>query len=300
MPDLPSLGLRTGALDLPDGRQLGWTEHGPTDGAPVLYLHGGNDCGLELGWFADTLAPGLRVIAPDRPGFGDSTHQVGRRLLDLVPDVERLLDHLGVDRLPVIGLSGGGPHALALAAGSRRISAVAAVASPCPLVGVRLRGLWFPIRLAYALARHAPDWLLVRFQRAMNDAERNMAYAERMPAPDAALLREDPSRKQRVIASVTRAHAQGYAGAAHEWRLYVREWGFEPSAIAVPTMLWYGDADPMAPAWMGRRLAAEIPGAQLQVLDGEAHLSIIHRHARRMIDALLARAADDGVRLAVK
>ena len=122
----------------------------------------------------------------------------------------------------------------------------------------------------------------------MNDPERNMKYSERMPAPDAALFREDASRKQRVIESVSLAHSQGFDGAVLEWRLYVKPWGVDLSRLRVPTSLWYGDTDGMAPANMGRRLATLIPHARLEVLKDEAHLSLIHRHAARVVEELLA------------
>lgn len=276
-----------------DGHRLAWAEYGPSDGTPVLYLHGGNDCGLEAGWFAGDLDPTTRVIAPDRPGFGGSTFVTGRRFADVVPDVHRLLDHLSIDTAPAFGLSGGGPHVLALGALSDRISKVAAVASPCPLQSFRyLRGTWFPIRLAYLAARYAPDWLLLRIQRAMNDAERNMRYAHRMRAPDAALFQDNPERMQRVIESVTAAHAQGFEGAVHEWRLYTRPWGFDLSGTRTPTTLWYGDQDGMAPVAMGRRLAELIPGSCLTVLEGEAHLSLIHHHARAIVADLFGLPSD--------
>ncbi len=143
------------------------------------------------------------------------------------------------------------------------------------------------------MARHAPDWILFPLQRAMNDPERNMEYSDRMPAPDAALLREDASRKQRVIESVSLAHAQGFDGAVLEWRLYVKPWGVDLGRLRVPTSLWYGDADGMAPAGMGRRLATLIPHARLTVLADEGHLSLIHRHAATIVEELLAPDGQD-------
>lgn len=275
-------------MDLRDGRRLAWSEYGPAEGRPVLYLHGGNDCGLEAAWFTDSLPSDVRIIAPDRPGFGGSTFQPRRRFADVLPDIHELVDHLQIDRLPAFGLSGGGPHVLVLATLSERISRVAVVASPCPLESrVHLRGVWFPIRVAYFMARHAPDWILFPLQRAMNDPERNMKYSDRMPAPDAELFREDASRKQRVIESMSLAHGQGFEGAVLEWRLYVKPWGVDLSELRTPTSLWYGDADGMAPPAMGRRLATLIPHARLTVLPNEAHLSLIHRHAAAVVEELL-------------
>ena len=59
---------------------------------------------------------GLRMVTYSRPGYGASTRQAGRSVADVVADVEQVLDHLGVERCVTAGWSGGGPHALAMAA----------------------------------------------------------------------------------------------------------------------------------------------------------------------------------------
>ena len=227
---------RCSQIELSDGRLLAWVEYGSPVGTPILYLHGGNDCGLEGGWFAGDLEPRVRLIAPDRPGFGRSTMQPGRCFADVVPDMEVLLDHLGVRELPAFSLSGGGPHLLALGTFCDRITRIGVVASPCPYdTPGFLRGTWFPIRVAYLAARYAPDGILRALQRAMNDPHRNMRHAHRMPRPDADLFAQDPLRKERVIESVTAAHSHGLDGAVHEWRLYVRPWGFDLDTVKAPT-----------------------------------------------------------------
>ena len=57
-----------------------------------------------------------RVITYNRPGYGESERQRGRRVVDCVDDVAALADTLGIDQFTVLGASGGGPHALAVAA----------------------------------------------------------------------------------------------------------------------------------------------------------------------------------------
>jgi pimeloyl-ACP methyl ester carboxylesterase len=76
------------------------TEAGPPDGRPVLALHGWP----QHHWaYRDLLAdppPGLRIIAPDLPGYGWSgpaPHKWAKE--DVASDVLALLDALGLDRL---------------------------------------------------------------------------------------------------------------------------------------------------------------------------------------------------------
>ena len=103
-------------LKLPDGRKLGFAEFGDLNGQTVFYFTGGNNSRLEAKSY-DTAAQklGLRIISIDRPGFGNSDFLAGRQFLDWPADVVQLADYLEVARFPVFGLSGGGPHLLAMA-----------------------------------------------------------------------------------------------------------------------------------------------------------------------------------------
>src|SRR5947207_1233274 len=78
-------------------------------------------------------AAGLRVVSYDRPGYGRSTRQSGRRVVDCVGDVAAIADDLGIERFVVRGGSGGGPHALAVAARlPDRVTRVACVVGVAP------------------------------------------------------------------------------------------------------------------------------------------------------------------------
>jgi len=120
--------LRDATVTLPDGRRLAYTEWGLPDGKPLLYFHG--TPGSRL-WCPDedaTAAAGVRLIAPDRPGFGRSDPQEGRTLADWPKDVEALADALHISSFAVVGVSGGGAYAAACAALiPRRLSGVAVV-----------------------------------------------------------------------------------------------------------------------------------------------------------------------------
>lgn len=297
---MSQLETRGGQRPLADGRTQVWLDLGPLDGTPVLFFHGGNDCSLEALWIEEALtATGVRLVCADRAGFGGSTHDAARTFTSAAQESVDLLDHLGLDRVRVLGLSGGGPHALAAAAlAPDRVRSVDVVASPCPWDRPGfLRGTWLPIRITYLLARHAPDWLFRRLQEAMNDAERNLRFADRMPAPDARLLKEQPQVGRAMVSSVSTAHEAGFDGAVHEWRLYTRPWGFDLADVEAPVRLWYGDQDGMAPAAMGRELARRLPRSMLTVLEDRAHLSVFVREAERYLvgvdrDELEAENAD--------
>ncbi|WP_448628307.1 alpha/beta fold hydrolase [Geodermatophilus sp. URMC 64] len=108
---------REGTISLRDGRTLAYAEWGDPSGRPVLGCHGSPSSRLErhVEDVEDYRRWGVRLIVPDRPGFGRSDPQPGRRVLDWPADVRELLDDLGVDRFAVLSLSGGAAYALACA-----------------------------------------------------------------------------------------------------------------------------------------------------------------------------------------
>jgi pimeloyl-ACP methyl ester carboxylesterase len=120
-------------LRLRDGRLLRYAEYGDPDGTPLFYFHGSPGSRFE-GWFVDEAARrrGIRVIAFDRPGFG-SDFKPGRTIGDWPDDVVQAADAFGFDRFAILGLSFGGPHALACALRiPERLTSVAIVSSVGP------------------------------------------------------------------------------------------------------------------------------------------------------------------------
>lgn len=104
------------AMRLADGRLRGFAEYGDPQGRPIMPFHGLP--GSRLIWRrlpGDPLAPGLRFIAPDRPGYGNSDAEPGPTLLDWADDAAALADRLRIGRFSLLGVSGGGPGASACA-----------------------------------------------------------------------------------------------------------------------------------------------------------------------------------------
>ena len=100
-------------VTLRDGRKLAYSEFGATNGKPVLYCHGNPGSRLDLGLFGEEVMQqyGLRMIAPDRPGIGQSDFLRGRRIVDWPADAAELADSLRISQFSVLGLSCGGPFA---------------------------------------------------------------------------------------------------------------------------------------------------------------------------------------------
>ncbi|MDH3716432.1 MAG: alpha/beta hydrolase, partial [Gammaproteobacteria bacterium] len=122
------------AIRLPDERRLAYAEYGDADGSPVFVFHGLPGSRLSWGLLpGKPFPPGLRIVAPDRPGYGRSDPKPRRTLLDWADDVAELADALDIRKFAVVGVSGGGPGALACAFRMpERLNAVGVVASAAP------------------------------------------------------------------------------------------------------------------------------------------------------------------------
>ena len=99
---------------LNDGRRLGYLLCGDPKGKPVLCFHGYPGSRLDFRWLHEEAAKrGLKLIAADRPGIGLSDPLPDRSLTDFGGDMEELMARLRLKRPVVMGVSGGGPYALA-------------------------------------------------------------------------------------------------------------------------------------------------------------------------------------------
>lgn len=278
---------------LADGRRLVYSVYGDADGSPVLYLHGFPGSRLEAGLSHDAArCLGLRLVAPDRPGIGRSDPFPGRFLADWAEDVRQLADTLGWDRFPVLGVSGGGPYALACAARlGERIERAGLVAGMAPVDNpAATRGMPWPARAVLLLARYWPlatQWIL---RGAAAVAQRNphrlpREFAAGLPAADQAVLRR-PEVSRLLRESLGESFRQGPFGNREELRILARPWGFPLTAIASPVRLWHGKADVTVPAGMGRYLAWHLPRCDASLLPGEGHFSLPVNRAEAILDAL--------------
>jgi pimeloyl-ACP methyl ester carboxylesterase len=280
-------------ITLRDGRILGFAEYGQPQGRPIFFFHGWPSSRLEAEMVAATAHRlHVRLVAADRPGFGLSSFQPGRRLLDWPADVLELADALGLARFAVLGVSGGGPFAAACALAIPERLGVAGIVSgvgPLDTPGALEQMRPLNRRLA-TIGRRAP-WLfrLVAWPdvRALKrDPEGYFARAMAdMPEPDRATLARVEIRSclQRAGQEAFRA---GLRGAAHENALVARPWGFRLEDIAIEVQLWHGELDRNAPSAMGHYMAAAIPRCQARFYEDEGHASLLANHQEAILGAL--------------
>lgn len=271
---------RTTVVRLDDERRLAYAEYGCPDGTPVVFLHG-TPGSRRLGAVFETSARvhGVRVLAPDRPGYGRSTPWLDRSLADAATVVEAVLDDAGVERAGLVAFSGGAPHALATAsvcpdrltrvdivAGAtppsvtettpavQRLLALGATTVPTVLRGVFRGQAWLAARLA-------PSVVVSLYT--------SNGRAERVPADVAELVRAD----------FVEALRRGGWGAVTEFRQTATDWDVACDEVPVDVCFWHGTADTNVPIAGVRRFADRMPTAELRVVDGADHLRTLLRRA---------------------
>lgn len=272
-------------LRLCDGRWLGYAEYGDPAGAPVFYFHGTPGSRLERP--PDAALPaalGIRLLALDRPGYGLSDYQPGRRFLDWPTDVAQAADALGIGRFGLLGYSGGGPYVLACAhAFPERIRAAVVVSSPAPLAPGLMAGMAPLFRASYRLSRL--PWALAQTAYAaqvrtfqVNPARVLRGLALALSPADRAVLSR-PEVRQVTLSSTREAFRQGARGYAWDDRLFSLPWGIPLDEIPLPVQLWQGDADLEVPVAMAWSLVGQLPFARLTLVRGEGHLLLYDRWA---------------------
>jgi pimeloyl-ACP methyl ester carboxylesterase len=282
-----------GTVRLPDGRILGYAEWGDAGEVAVMLFHG--TPGYRLYWKSLPGFPflqGVRLIAPDRPGYGLSTFRRGLTYADWPDDVLYLADALGLGRFAVVGGSGSGPHALACAwkiAG--RLTHVAVVSSVGPPVPEILGAISRANRIAYGVARHAP-WLMrinLRFLAGLQRRDPD-AFLDRMafklPPADRDALRRPAVRHALHAAMSAEAVPPGAPGYAQDVIDQSRPWPFPLAEIPITVHVWQSEYDTSAPPAVAAYLERLIPDCRLHLVPGAGHFWHAE-HATEVLDHLL-------------
>jgi pimeloyl-ACP methyl ester carboxylesterase len=280
-------------IALADGRKLGLAEYGDPRGAPIVYCHGFPASRLEAAFAHDAARKlGVRLIALDRPGYGLSDFQPGRRIADWPRDVVEATKALGVARFAVLGISGGAPYALACGAQlADRVNAVGVVCGLGPTCAEDLAFFTPFARLMFGLARRAPPISRALVAVIGNVLARRPEWvfsvlAANLPPCDREVI-NDGSVRGSLLASVREAFRQGTHGVACDLALYAAhcEPAFAP--IAAPTHVWHGQCDTTVPAAMGRRLAAAL-NASAVFSPQHGHYSLPIREIEAILRPLVA------------
>ncbi|MBO0866731.1 MAG: alpha/beta hydrolase [Mycobacterium sp.] len=275
--------LSEGRLRLPDGRRLGYAEFGDPSGAVVLWFHGTLGARRQFPLLGRRAAEelGLRVVVVERPGSGLSDPHRYAEVADWVNDMAEVADALDAERLGIVGLSGGGPFALACGALPpvvARVAAVAVLDGTVPSVGpeateggitdVARRFNPMLSQLRRPLAALCTG-LLAPLIPVAHYAYR--AYSSVWPENDQRVL-ADPEVEAIFVDDIVNVFYGRCQAMVDDARLLGRDWGFRLADVKVPVRWWHGDGDPLVPIAGVQAAVSRLQDGELILRSGESHL----------------------------
>ncbi|WP_423746063.1 alpha/beta hydrolase (plasmid) [Haladaptatus sp. SPP-AMP-3] len=272
------------------GRTVRYAEYGDPAGVPAIFFHG-TPGSRVLGAVFDGHARrhGVRLLAPDRPGYGRSSPNPSRGSTDVVADVTAVLDRAEVEHTAVVGFSGGARYALSLAATeSSRVTDVHLVSGATPpSLRERTPGVQ---KLLGTLARTTPRLLTALF--------RGQRWVAKRASPDFVLAQyttDGAAPIPRDVAEIVRrdfieAFETTRSGAVTECRRFAEAWDVRFEEIDDGVRLWHGRRDTNAPVDSVRRLSERLPDGELTIFENQDHLGALVRSR----DSILRTVAENG------
>ena len=260
--------------------KLSWNEYGAPDGEPMFYFHGITSSRAEA-QTADTIAKdlGIRLIAPDRPGFGDSDAQQGFRLLDWPNVISQLADKLQFKQFSILGFSGGGAYALACAHElAERIKQITVVGSSAPFeTKVMQEYISADFKPLYELA--ASDYTAAIQQVSQMVASPEVFIDNLQPAlpeSDKTLFNQSSFHKL-FLENLTLATNNGVNGIVNDLRNFKLPWQFNLEDIQLPINIWHGRDDLLIGFPVAEYLADTLNNTSTHFLNNNGHYFLFNQ-----------------------
>lgn len=275
----------THLLRLPDNRTLEYAVFGDPHGKTMVYFHGFlGSCHQAALTDQYGQSMGLRIIAPNRPGIGQSTPHVFPSMTDYAEDIRFLLDALRVKKAAFIGMSSGGCFALACSYAlpeRTQLTGVAGCIGPLNVIHNLQSMHWFRryflsgcndypwmtgflLRIIFIVCKYRPQWLY-----------RWLVNTSALLEPG--LIAEQDTVKKVLWSDYKDVFLQtnGVQGLLQEARLFFH-WGFAPSDFPEKKRVyfWHGKNDPLVPWSIARNLARHIPRTTVILFPG-GHMTFL-------------------------
>lgn len=269
---------------LPDGRRIGYRLSGAATGPAILALHGTPGSRFKFA-AADAIAAsvGVRIIGIDRWGYGLTDRHPRPTLAAFADDMAGLLDCLEIDRVNVMGVSGGGPFAVAVAAERPERVQRLAVVSPVGLIRETAPGPGYrPFhRFCFEVLPHIPGATRLVFAAYRAFLRTSPALAVRVVtaragAVDRAVVMR-PDMRVALAETFCAGLQPGVDGPVIDLQLFSRPWEIRLDRITAPTQVWLGRHDTNVPIAAVEALAGAIRGARLIRVSDAGHFWIATR-----------------------
>ncbi|WP_430615548.1 alpha/beta fold hydrolase [Flavobacterium sp. JP2137] len=241
-----------------NGGQISYRVYGDETGFPILVHHGllGSSL-LPDSWSVHAKEARLRLLAIDRPGYGESTATGQlKSISDWGAWIAPLLDELKIGDFGTIAVSAGAPYAWAEAWYFKE----------------RVKQLWLlsavPTVFNQKILSHYPREERESYERFKSSSEGEIAqdYYDSLKELQRQ-FKDTDGVKRRIDAALSNA----CVGVAREAKMQVSDWGFEAAALGVPMEFWHSPKDDMVPIAAVEAMIAPWPHAILHLQDKKSH-----------------------------
>jgi pimeloyl-ACP methyl ester carboxylesterase len=257
-----------------EGSRMAETAAGPIQysligesGPHILFAHGTPGGFNHTPFFTPEGIEGYRLLTPSRAGYMNTSLDTGKTPEEQAHAYAALLDALDIDQVSVLGVSGGGPSAIAFAAlyPERTRS----------LVGLEIlsEASAEPLDIPFAMRSDFLFWCGIELATQLGDGEGLLGM---FPGNDARRIRDSPDGLERIrqwlwAAWPISSKLEGWRNDSEQFM----QLALPIDTIQAPTLILHGTDDQSAPYAAAKRLALRIPGARLYTVEGANHAMIL-------------------------
>jgi pimeloyl-ACP methyl ester carboxylesterase len=237
------------------------------DKGPVILIIHGTPGGYDQGGAIE----GYRVLSVSRPGYLRTPLQVGKTPEEQAQALSALLESLNIEKVCVWGASGGGPSAISFAAlfpeKTIALFLFMAVSQPWEPYGEKpsfMQSDFF-------------TWAIGSLMQ--NDSVLKAALKVLIPNPNTRqLILEDHEKIEGVrgLLWTTWPPSKRYLGELNDISQF-KSLALPASKIKIPTLIMHGSEDLNAPVSQSKKLAEQIPGSELVILEGIDHIGFFSK-----------------------
>jgi pimeloyl-ACP methyl ester carboxylesterase len=264
------------------------TSRGPVEvaacgsGPTVLLIHGIPGSWRQCVPLAEDLI-GFRALMPSRPGYGRTPIGSGRTYDEQADLMAALLDSVGADKAAVLGISGGGPIAIALA--TRHHERVSALVMACAMAPhlMKIPPAMRLIRVPW-LAEFLGPRLRERDLRRVADSEAvETALREGLTSQEYERSVADPQVKGDLVRH-SLGHLEAPAGIVGQRNdiavaMAARRAGAPSYDVRCPALLMYGEQDTVIPLTHATFYGGVVPSAEVVLFENAGHVFALTRRS---------------------
>ena len=278
-------------IKLKDGRRLQYAEYGDPRGKPVVYIHGALGCRYErLPNDRLTRQMGIRLVIPDRPGYGLSDPVPNHSYLDFVDDLQALLAHLNIEKFSIMGLSVGAIYAMAFAYKMpHKLQHIAMVSSTPPFrCFADYEEIQPSLKLLIAFSKYVPSAAQMIAKIAIKNACKNpQKFFANIPlSPSDLDILSNPLLTEHFIHCLLSGSQRCHNGFVQDIMISAEPWPFAFEEIKNTIDFWHGTQDTHSPLNRMKPVIDGVKNKRLHKIEGGGHF-LIYNHWQAILQLLI-------------